>query len=222
MTVVNAVEQIRSSKGGRPTREAAAELGERILDIALEHFLRYGFEGASMDAIAADVQVSKRTLYQRHQSKKGLMLSVRERERHVYRAIVNIPLPRGSVRQQIGMLAHNILDAILNARALGFMKLAQEIRRAEPGLVEDGAFEAMTSYWAGAFRSVLSRDPMLADYEPDRLQSVASVLFDALVTVPFARTTIVGNLEDSKQARSIEIERVLDVLAGGIPSLQRP
>ena len=63
---------------------------------------------------------------------------------------------------------------------------------------------------------------MLADYEPDRLQSVASVLFDALVTVPFARTTIVGNLEDSKQARSIEIERVLDVLAGGIPSLQRP
>ena len=45
MTVVNAVEQIRSSKGGRPTREAAAELGERILDIALEHFLRYGFEG---------------------------------------------------------------------------------------------------------------------------------------------------------------------------------
>ena len=117
MTVVNAVEQIRSSKGGRPTREAAAELGERILDIALEHFLRYGFEGASMDAIAADAQVSKRTLYQRHQSKKGLLLSVRERERHVYRAIVNIPLPRGSVRQQIGMLAHNILDAILNARA---------------------------------------------------------------------------------------------------------
>ncbi|PZU46074.1 MAG: hypothetical protein DI568_12695 [Sphingomonas sp.] len=164
----------RSPKGGRPTREAASQLGAHILDVAIEHFLRHGFEGANMDAIAADAQVSKRTLYQRHESKKGLLLAVLERERHIYLAIVDTPLPEGSARQRIALLAQTILDDILTPKIRGFVKLREEVERVEPGF-DDDSRDIVMGHWISAFRSILAGDPGLSGLDPDRLQFMASL-----------------------------------------------
>ncbi|MFT3929423.1 MAG: TetR/AcrR family transcriptional regulator [Spongiibacteraceae bacterium] len=48
---------------GRPTREQAEQRHDELLDRALELFLEKGFELATIDAIAASVGMTKRTVY---------------------------------------------------------------------------------------------------------------------------------------------------------------
>jgi hypothetical protein len=53
------------SSGGRPSREAAALLRDKILDVATALFLRDGYGAVSIEMIARDARISKRTFYQR-------------------------------------------------------------------------------------------------------------------------------------------------------------
>lgn len=64
-----------STRLGRPTREQAKARHEALLDRALEHFLERGFEQATIEAIAADVNMTKRTVYARHTDKAALFLA---------------------------------------------------------------------------------------------------------------------------------------------------
>lgn len=208
---------IRSPRGGRPTREAATELGTHILDVALQHFFRHGFESAHMDAIAAEAHVSKRTLYQRYESKKGLLLAVRERERQDFIAIVDTPLPEGSVRERLLILALTILHALLTPRVRAFMKLRDELERLMPDF-DDGTAEMVMGHWVNAFRAILASEAVCS---PDRLDAVASFLFDTLVTLPHARIETRRVVPDTPEARLAEIERLLDLVAEGLPFLQQ-
>ncbi len=64
------------SRGGRPSREAAAQLGERILDAAMELMLDQGYGATSIEAVAARAGVSKRTFYHRFADKAALVQAV--------------------------------------------------------------------------------------------------------------------------------------------------
>jgi TetR/AcrR family transcriptional regulator, mexJK operon transcriptional repressor len=55
---------------------AAGPKGEAIAQAALRLFLRDGYERTSVDAIAAEAGVSKRTVYNRYGDKENLFLSV--------------------------------------------------------------------------------------------------------------------------------------------------
>jgi len=55
---------------------AAGPKGEAIAAAALRLFLRDGYERTSVDAIAAEARVSKRTVYNRYGDKENLFLSV--------------------------------------------------------------------------------------------------------------------------------------------------
>ncbi len=65
-----------ASRGGRPSREAAAQLGERILDAAMELMLEQGYGATSIEAVAARAGVSKRTFYHRFADKAALVQAV--------------------------------------------------------------------------------------------------------------------------------------------------
>lgn len=64
---------------GRPSREQARLRQEELLDRALEIFLDHGFEMTTIDAIAADVGMTKRTVYSRYEDKKALFRATVER-----------------------------------------------------------------------------------------------------------------------------------------------
>lgn len=61
---------------GRPTREEAAVLADRILATARAVFCEQGVAGASMDAIAAASGVTKHTIYRRFPGKMALVDAV--------------------------------------------------------------------------------------------------------------------------------------------------
>lgn len=71
-------------RAGRPTREQAEARHEQLLDHALDHFLEKGFEQATIEAIAADVGMTKRTVYARYTDKAALFLAAVSRAIDAY------------------------------------------------------------------------------------------------------------------------------------------
>lgn len=61
---------------GRPPRERAGEVEQRILDAARDVFVRRGFEGASVDEIADVARAGKPTIYARFPGKEALFAAV--------------------------------------------------------------------------------------------------------------------------------------------------
>ena len=111
-------------RGGRPSREAAAQLGETILDIATEFFLRDGYGGTSIEAIAQAAGMSKRTFYHRYDGKPALFAAVVARIVEQIRPPPNVPLLSGVTAAEIlERLAGLMLQAALSPRALALNRL---------------------------------------------------------------------------------------------------
>ncbi|HTH93772.1 MAG TPA: TetR/AcrR family transcriptional regulator [Rhodocyclaceae bacterium] len=70
--------------GGRPSREQAGMRQQLMLDMAERAFLRLGYSGASLDNIARDAGVAKKTLYEHFGDKAGLFAAVVDRLRKVW------------------------------------------------------------------------------------------------------------------------------------------
>lgn len=58
--------------GGRPSRAESALLSDRILEVATRLFLRDGFGATSIEAVAKEAGISKRTFYHRFRGKEDL------------------------------------------------------------------------------------------------------------------------------------------------------
>lgn len=78
---------------GRPTREQAAAIDDRVLRGARDAFCRQGIAGASMEEIAAAVGVTKHTIYRRYPSKAALLNAVVERDLAELRAFAADGIP---------------------------------------------------------------------------------------------------------------------------------
>ncbi|MBK1838459.1 TetR/AcrR family transcriptional regulator [Azospirillum sp. YIM B02556] len=66
----------RRKPGGRPTREQAEAIDARILDGARAVFCRKGVAGSGMEEVAAELGISKHTLYRRYSNKAALLEAV--------------------------------------------------------------------------------------------------------------------------------------------------
>ena len=63
-------------RGGRPSRQQSAQLADRILDVAENLFLGHGFGATSIEAVAKQAGISKRTFYHRFRGKERLFEAV--------------------------------------------------------------------------------------------------------------------------------------------------
>jgi len=112
------------SRGGRPSREEAARLRDRILDAATAVFFAHGFGGTTIDAVAAQARVSKRTFYDRFDDKAALFGAVLHRIVESLRPPAAMPLIEGAdPRAILRRLAGIILHAALTPQALALHRL---------------------------------------------------------------------------------------------------
>jgi len=126
------------SSGGRPSREAAALLRDKILDVATALFLRDGYGAVSIEMIARDARISKRTFYQRFSNKAGLFTAVVHRIVERLRPGSDTGLFEGDDLEKLLLrLARFILDAALtpNALALHRIVVAEATRFPELAMV---------------------------------------------------------------------------------------
>lgn len=65
-----------TARRGRPTRAEAKRLSQQLREAAVSTFLEYGYDGATMEAIAQTVGITERTLYARYPDKRAVFLDV--------------------------------------------------------------------------------------------------------------------------------------------------
>jgi len=111
-------------RGGRPSRDAAEQLGEAILDAATELFLGDGYGVTSIEAVARRAGVSKRTFYSRFDDKAALFSAVVHRVVERLRPANDAALfVGGSLEEILLRLARLILQAALSPPALALHRV---------------------------------------------------------------------------------------------------
>jgi AcrR family transcriptional regulator len=111
-------------RGGRPSREEAEKLGERILDNATQLFLSHGYGATSIDAVARRARISKRTFYHRFADKPALFSAVIHRVIDRLRPRADVPIIKGAnLREILERLAGLMLHATLSPQAVALHRL---------------------------------------------------------------------------------------------------
>jgi AcrR family transcriptional regulator len=137
-------------RGGRPSRLEAEQLGETILDVATALFLRQGYGATSIEAVAEQARISKRTFYHRFPDKSHLFAAVVHRIIQRLRPPAGTPLfTGGPIEEVLLRLAHIMLYAAISPDALALHRLivAEALRFPElaAALAEEGTTaEAVT------------------------------------------------------------------------------
>lgn len=125
--MMNELSAISRPRAGRPTREQAEARHEELLDRALDHFLDKGFEQATIEAIAADVGMTKRTVYARYADKASLFRAAVRRaiERYAISEERIRACDVGDLEQTLTNLAMLRIDLVSTPQGLKLQRIIQ-------------------------------------------------------------------------------------------------
>ena len=121
---VSALPAAALRRGGRPTRDEAERLGERILDAATALFFSAGYRATTIEAVVRRARISKRTFYHRFDDKSALLSAVVHGTIARIRPPAYAPLLVGANLQEILQhLAGLILRAATSVPAIALHRL---------------------------------------------------------------------------------------------------
>ena len=142
------------SKGGRPSLEDIPRRNEHLLEVATENFIRRGFNATTLDRVAAEAGVAKRTIYARYPDKQALFFVVMRRlsEDRVFENEPRddeLPLREGLRKRAKVMMERSLTDRHLAIARLFMVELAHfpELGKSLWKAVEDGQGDSMTEYF---------------------------------------------------------------------------
>jgi AcrR family transcriptional regulator len=193
---------------GRPPRERAGEVDERILDAARQVFLERGLAGASIDEIASLARAGKPTIYARFPSKEALFIAVGMRNVAANIARFDSYATTGtSIEERLTSAGVNFLQWALVNETIDLIQLSIAEGRRFPDLansVHHMARERVTDAVARLLREAAQSDELgkLPAFAPHRLARTARFFLN-LVVLPLLLRAILG--EQLKRLRA-EIE----------------
>jgi AcrR family transcriptional regulator len=142
------------NKGGRPLLEDVPRRNEHLLDIATEVFVRQGYNATTLDRIAVEAGVAKRTIYARYADKQALFFAVMRRlsERRVFENLWEedeLSLREGLSRRAHLMMERGLSDQELAVARLFMVELAHfpELGKSLWKAVEDEQGGSMIEYF---------------------------------------------------------------------------
>jgi AcrR family transcriptional regulator len=193
---------------GRPPKKLAGVVEERILDGARKVFLERGFEGASIDEIAAVARSGKPTIYARYADKEALFTAVVMKTVAANVAHFEAYTPTGAtIEQRLESVAVTVLEWILLSDSIGLMRVAIAEAPRFPDLAS--SVYAMTRERGGQAVARLLAEAAQSDglaalpaFAPEHVATTTQ-LFQDLVILPLAMRALFG--EKLKQLRA-EIE----------------
>src|SRR5271157_5746969 len=181
---------------GRPRREFAGEVEERILDAAAKVFLDRGFEGATIDEIAEEARAGKPTIYARFPRKEALFATVVARKVQENTSPERVASTGSTTEERLKALAEAILERALAPDTLGLMRVTLAEARRFPDLassVHRMARERGNETIAQLLGERAKSDEMgaLPAFAPDRLTATARRFAD-LILLPIMMRALFG------------------------------
>jgi TetR/AcrR family transcriptional repressor of mexJK operon len=137
---------------GRPTQAEALAIEHRLRQAAIDSFVDNGFEGTTMEAVAAAAGITRRTLYAKYADKQALFAAV------IPQALADMPflgmaieVSDGDLTNSLRQMARQIVQRLIDPKAVKLRRLAilEAGRIAELDPVE-GA-----DMWSTSLRSIV-------------------------------------------------------------------
>jgi AcrR family transcriptional regulator len=145
----------RTRAGGRPTAQESEVRLRRVLAVAQRQFLTAGYRETSMEGIAREAGVAKKTLYDRFGSKAGLFSTIVETLRRSWIAeLSGIVLESNRPEQVLEQVALHLLDVGTRPDMIELHRLL---------LIEAHRFPELMRGYYGRERGLRGMEP-LADY----------------------------------------------------------
>jgi AcrR family transcriptional regulator len=184
-------------RSGRPPKELAGEVEERILGAARQVFLERGFDGASIDEIAEVARSGKPTIYARFANKEALFAAVVTRSILVRIEQFGADVPGGATfEERLANLARALLQWVLVNSHVGLMRLAISESRRFPDLA--GSVGAMARERGRQSVTQLLAEMAHADelgalpaFGPERIAATTRFFLD-LVILPMLLRALLG------------------------------
>src|ERR1700687_2065117 len=112
-------------RSGRPPRQLAGEVEERILAAARKVFLDRGFEGASIEEIADTARSGKPTIYARFPNKQALFAAAVTRYVLAKQSTLESYTPVGTtIEERLLGIGVTLLQEALESEWIGLLRLA--------------------------------------------------------------------------------------------------
>ena len=202
-------------RGGRPSRDEAAQLRDRILDAAAELFFQRGFGATSIEAVARNARISKRTFYHRFEDKTALFGAVLHRIMERLRPPASTPLVAGAdLREILRRLAGLILQAALTPQALALHRLIVGESARFPQLASTVTSEGATQEGVALIGGLLEHETRAGRLTLDDPLLAAEQFLHAVLSLPQRRALGLG-----KPMTPAELERwpdrVVDMFLDG-------
>jgi AcrR family transcriptional regulator len=181
---------------GRPPRELAGQVEERILDAAGRVFLERGFQGASVDEIAEVASAGKPTIYARFPNKQALFSAVIERLVRRNTSLEAFSCAGRSIEARLDALAALILTRVLTLETIGLIRVAVAEARRFPDLATSVSCmgrERPTEAVAHIFGELAASSEIGASpaFSPEKLRDTARRFLD-LVVLPMLMRALFG------------------------------
>jgi len=184
----------RVVRSGRPPRELAGEVEERILDAAAKVFLERGFEGASVDEIADVARAGKPTIYARFPGKEALFNAVMARNvREMTRTFESVVPTGATIEQRLASIGISILRKVLVAETVALIRAAVAEARRFPD-VAASVSRMGRERWAEAVAQLmgeLTESDKLPAFAADRRAATANH-FIQLTLLPMLMRALFG------------------------------
>jgi TetR/AcrR family transcriptional repressor of mexJK operon len=180
-------------RGGRPSREQAALLGDRILDVATDLFLAEGYGATSIEAVAQRARISKRTFYHRFPDKAALFDAVLRRIIQGIRPPPDVPLFEGSdLSEVLRRLARLAVHASVAPMALALSRLILTEAHRFPELAAIAVREGSRGEAIKQITVILEREACAGRLAIDHPEFAAEQFLSLLMTVPQRRALGLG------------------------------
>ena len=133
---------------GRPTRAEAVEIDRRIQTVAVESFISNGFDGTSMEAVAASAGVTRRTLYAKYRDKEALFVAAVPLALATSLSGISLEVPDGSLEEVLRSLARQIIARLVEPPATMATNRSLAPRRSSGATSPSSGWTASTSAMA--------------------------------------------------------------------------
>jgi AcrR family transcriptional regulator len=193
-------------RSGRPPKELAGAVEQRILDAACEVFLERGFAGASIDEIAEAARSGKPTIYARFPGKEALFKAVVMRSVAANVAHFDSYTPTGAnIEERLESIAATVLEWILLSDSIGLMRVAiaeaprfPDLASSVYAMARERGGQSVARLLAEAAQSD-EFTSLAAAFAPEQVTTTTH-MFQDLVILPLAIRALFG--ENLKQLRA--------------------
>lgn len=196
---------------GRPPRDLAGEVDDRVLDAARQVFLERGLAGASIDEIARIARAGKPTIYSRFPTKEALFTAVGMRNAANARSRFENIAPAGkTVEERLVSVGTTLLRSLLSSDIIDFMRLAMTESRRFPELAIFGrgarerGVHAVNEVLSKVTQTEIGEYPAFA---PKYLSTTTQLFVDLVVARLLQRALVGENLRQLRSEIDAHVER---------------